>query len=432
MAYRTDDSAVKPFPCARHVSVFVLVLGLCPLLPAQSRKPQPHPWVGTWATANLARNNRVNPINAGDTTYRQVLRTSIAGSVVRVEISNEFGTEPLTVGAAQIALSDADRGRPGDIDLGSAHALTFNKRSSVTVPPGAVAISDPSALTVPALTELAVTLFVPGQTLSTITWHDSAHTTSMMAHGNAVSEASLADPALHAEKDTSWFFLKSVDVQAAPGAGAIVAFGDSITNGAGATLDAHTAWPSVLAARLQAEPATRNLAVLNEGIGGNRILHDETGPSALARFDRDALNLPGVRAVILFEAINDIGHATDPVKPYDVVSADDLIRGLSQLIARAHAKDFKVYGATLTPFVGAKYQSAAGEAIREKLNTWIRTTDQLDGVLDFAKATEDPAHPHVYLPADDSGDHLHPADAGYQSMANAIDLKLFAPLLKQQ
>lgn len=414
----------------RYFPLSALVLGLYSLQPATSEKSLHDHWVGTWATANLARNNRLSPMNANDTTYRQILRTSIAGDLVRVELSNEEGTEPLVIGAAQVALSDAEKGRPGDIELGSAHTLTFNRKSSVTIAPGAVAISDSCALRVPATTELAVTLFVPGQTLSTITWHDSAHTTSIMAQGNAVSQASFADPALHAQKDTSWFFLKSVDVQASPHAGAVVAFGDSITNGAGATLDANTVWPSVLAVRLQSDSARRNLAVLNEGIGGNRILHDETGLSALARFNRDVLALPGVRAVILFEGINDIGHATDPVKPYDVVSAEDLIQGLSQLASRAHAKNLKVYGATLTPYVGAKYQSAAGEAMRERLNTWIRTTNQFDGVLDFAEATEDPGHPHVYLPANDSGDHLHPSDAGYKAMADAVKLRLFAQLLK--
>ncbi len=413
----------------RYLPVCVFIFGLYSLVPAASEKPLHEHWVSTWATANLARNNRLSPISASDTTYRQILRTSLAGDLVRVAFSNEYGAEPLTFGAAQIALSVV-RGSPGDIELGSAHALTFNHKSSVTVQPGAVVISDPCAMRVPALTQLAVTLFVPGETLSTITWHDSAHTTSIMAQGNVVSQASFADPALHAQKNTSWFFLKSVDVQASPHAGAVVAFGDSITNGAGATLDANTAWPSILAVRLQSDPETRNLAVLNEGIGGNRILHDETGLSALARFNRDVLALPGVRAVILFEGINDIGHATDPLKPYDVVSAEDLIEGLSQLASRAHAKNLKVYGATLTPYVGAKYQSAAGEAMRERLNTWIRTTNQFDGVLDFAEATEDPGNPHIYLPADDSGDHLHPSDAGYKAMADAVRLKLFAQLLK--
>jgi lysophospholipase L1-like esterase len=225
---------------------------------------------------------------------------------------------------------------------------------------------------------------------------------------------------------TSWFFLKSVDVKAGPETGAIVAFGDSITDGAKSTVNADSTWPDILADRLHSDPATKNLAVVNEGIGGNRILHDGTGPSAEKRFDDDALNIPGVTTVILLEGINDIGHAFDPRGPSDVVSVDDLIQGFTQLATRAHARGLKVIGATLTPFVGANYQSPSGEQAREKFNDWIRTSSQFDGVIDFDKATRDPANPTVFLPAYDSGDHLHPKDAGYKAMAESIDLKLFA------
>jgi lysophospholipase L1-like esterase len=228
------------------------------------------------------------------------------------------------------------------------------------------------------------------------------------------------------KKIYSWNFLKGVDVQAEREAGSIVAFGDSITDGAKSTRDTNTRWPDVLAARLAANKATAHLGVLNQGIGGNRILHDNTGPSALARFDRDVIAQAGVKYVIILEAINDIGHAADPKKPYDIVSADDLIAGFSQMARRAHTHGIKVIGATLTPYIGAGYQSPAGEAMRQAVNQWIRTTKELDGVVDFDKATADPAHPGVFLPADDSGDHLHPNDAGYKAMGEAIDLKLFA------
>ena len=181
----------------------------------------------------------------------------------------------------------------------------------------------------------------------------------------------------------------------------------------------------MLARRLLAGKKTANLGVLNEGIGGNRILHDGYGPSALARFDRDVLAQAGVKYLIILESINDIGHAQDPHRPYDVVSADDLIAGLSQLATRAHTHGIKVFGATLTPYVGAKYSSPAGEAMRSAINQWIRATSQLDGVIDFDKVTRDPANPTVFLPADDSGDNLHPGDAGYKAMGDSIDLKLF-------
>ena len=209
------------------------------------------------------------------------------------------------------------------------------------------------------------------------------------------------------------------------GGASIVCLGDSITDGARSTKDANQRWPDLLAARLQANAATANLGVLNEGIGGNRILHDVSGPSALARFDRDVLAHPHVRYLVILEGINDIGHAYDPKNPYDVVSADELIAADRLMITRAHAHGIKVIGATLTPYGTAGYMSPAGEAVRQALNTWIRTTKELDGVIDFDAATRDPANPSVFLPAYDGGDHLHPSDAGMKAMAGAIDLKLF-------
>jgi lysophospholipase L1-like esterase len=254
-----------------------------------------------------------------------------------------------------------------------------------------------------------------------VTHHSFADQTGYTALGDVVSAKSLDAPA----EITSWPFLKGIDVTADDKSAAIVTFGDSITDGAHSTRDANSRWPDLLARRLQANKKTANLGVLNEGIGGNRILHDVTGPSALARFDRDVLAQSGVKYLIILESINDIGHAQDPVKPYDVVTADDLIAGLSQLATRAHTHGIKVYGATLTPYIGAKYASPAGEAMRQAVNKWIRTTNQLDGFIDFDKATQDPANPAVFSATADSGDHLHPGDAGYKSMADFIDLNLF-------
>ena len=205
-----------------------------------------------------------------------------------------------------------------------------------------------------------------------------------------------------------------------------MAFGDSITDGALSTRDKNARWPDVLAARLSANKKTAHMGVLNEGIGGNRILHDVTGPSALARFDRDVLAQSGVKYLIIMESINDIGHAADPVKPYDVVSVDDLAAGITQMARRAHTHGIKVIVATLTPYVGAHYYSPAGEVMRLAVNQWIRTTKEVDGVIDFEKAIRDPANASVFLPAYDSGDHLHPKDAGYKAMGDSIDLKLFA------
>ncbi|MEO6801656.1 MAG: SGNH/GDSL hydrolase family protein, partial [Granulicella sp.] len=245
--------------------------------------------------------------------------------------------------------------------------------------------------------------------------------TSYTAAGNVVSATTLTEPT----EIISWPILKGVDVLLSPDSAAIVTFGDSITDGAHSTPNTNARWPDVLARRLHDNKKTANLAILNEGIGGNRILHDNTGPNALARFDRDVLSQPGVKYLIVLEGINDIGHAQDPIKPYDVVSTQELIGGFSQLAARAHLHGIRVIGATLTPYVGAKYASPAGEAMRQALNDWIRTTKELDGVIDFDKATRDPANPGTFAAANDFGDHLHPGDAGYKAMGNAIDLNLF-------
>ena len=383
---------------------------------AAAAAPPDH-WVGTWATSPVALPNPNSKFGAADTTFREIVHVSLGGSRVRIILSNEFGLDPLTISAGNIAL----RTTGSEIDLASASALTFGGRPSVTIPPGALAVSDPVNLKLPAFADLAVSLSVPAQPMQQVTHHSFADQTSYMAADNVVNVKALDTPA----EITSWPFLKGVDVGADDKAASIVAFGDSITDGAHSTPNANFRWPDLLAHRLQANKKTADLGVLNEGIGGNRILHDVTGPSALARFDRDVLAQSGVKYLILLESINDIGHAQDPVKPYDVVTAEDLIAGLSQLATRAHTHGIKVYGATLTPYVGAKYASPAGEAMRQSVNQWIRTTNQLDGFIDFDKATQDPANPAVFAPTADSGDHLHPGDAGYKSMADSIDLNLF-------
>jgi lysophospholipase L1-like esterase len=287
-------------------------------------------------------------------------------------------------------------------------------------------VSDAATLTVKPLSDVAVSLFLPSQPLSLVSRHGFADQTSYMVSGNAVAAAELGG-ASGAEPKTffSWDFLKGVDVKTDADAGSIVAFGDSITDGAHSTRDSNARWPDFLAARLIA--GKKHLGVLNQGIGGNRVLHDNTGPNALARFDRDVLAQAGVKYVVLMESINDIGHAADPnpAKRYDIVTAEDLIDGLTQMARRAHTHGIKAIGATLTPYIGAGYQSAEGETMRQAVNTWIRTTKELDGVVDFDKATDDPDHHGVFLPEYDSGDHLHPKDAGYRAMGDAVDLKLF-------
>jgi len=352
-------------------------------------------------------------------TLREIVHVSLGGSQVRVQLSNEFGAEALTVSAAEIAVRD----KGSAVVTASEMPLTFGGRASVVIPAGAMVVSDAATLKVKPLSDVAVSLFLPSQPETVVSRHSAAYQTNYMADGNAAASADLTG----AKPFYSWDFLKGVDVRADADAASVVAFGDSITDGAHSTRDANARWPDVLAARLAANKSTAKIGVLNQGIGGNRVLHDNTGPNALARFDRDVLAQAGVKYLIVMESINDIGHAADPnpAKRYDIVTADDLIAGLTQLARRAHTHGIKVIGATLTPYIGAGYQSPEGETMRQAVNAWIRTTKELDGVVDFDKATDDPDHPGVFLPDYDSGDHLHPKDAGYKAMGDAIDLKLF-------
>ena len=386
---------------------------------AMAATPSDH-WVGTWAASPVAAKNpdaKFGAPGTDGTTLREIVHISIGGLSIHVIFTNEFGLDPLTIGAGQVALSSGT----STITAGSSVQLTFGGKPSVIIPPGALVVSDPVPLKVAPASNLAVSLFLPDQPINQLTLHPFADQTNYLVPGNAVTAASLDSP----QTFFTWDFLKGIDVTADAKAASIVTFGDSITDGAHSTRDANARWPDVLGSRLQANKKTENLGVLNEGIGGNRVLHDTAGPSALARFDRDVLAQTGVKYLIIMESINDIGHATDPANPYDVVTAEDLIVGLGQLATRAHTHGIRVIGATLTPFVGAKYQSPAGEEMRQAVNKWIRTTNQFDGVIDFDKVTTDPIHPGMFLPLDDSGDHLHPGDDGYKAMGESIDLNLF-------
>jgi lysophospholipase L1-like esterase len=390
---------------------------LLPLLLSLPAVAAPDHWVGTWATAPVALPNPEGKYGAADTTYREIAHISIGGDSARIILTNEFGLDPLTINSAYIA----PRTKGSEIDTANARPLTFGGSTSIVIPPGALAVSDPVALKLAPLSDVAVSFVVPTQPLKQVSHHSFADQTSYTAPGSVAGAKSLEAPT----EITDWPFFKGIDVMAKDDSASIVAFGDSITDGAHSTKDANKRWPDLLAQRLQADKKTRNLGVLNEGIGGNRVLHDNTGPSALARFDRDVLAQSSVKYLVILESINDIGHAQDPAKPYDVVTAEDLIQGLSQLAARAHTHGIKVYGATLTPYVGAKYASPAGEAMRQAVNKWIRTSSLLDGFIDFDKATQDMNNPAVFSLLSDSGDHLHPGDAGYKAMSDAIDLKLF-------
>lgn len=373
-------------------------------------------WVDTWGAVP----DTVGPALRSQ-TVRQILRVSIGGAQLRIRLSNLYGSGPVVIGPVHIALHANHLAIRPESD----HAITFDGKATVTVAKGQSVLSDPVALRVAPLQELAVSIYLPGDT-GPSTMHALGMSTAYVTQGG---DATAAVDLAGSKRFSSRVFLTDVEVAAPPSARALVAFGDSITDGYASTPDADHRWPDMLADRLQSDPALSSIAVVNSGISGNRILNDGAGPSALSRFDRDALEKPGVRWILLLEGINDIGAASMLPTAKNDVSAQQIIDGMKTLIARAHARGIKIYGATLTPFGGMKwpYYTGAGEVKRQAINSWIRTSGAFDAVVDFDKATRDPAHPDHYLPAFDSGDHLHPSDAGYKAMANAIDLRLFAP-----
>jgi lysophospholipase L1-like esterase len=381
-------------------------------------------WVGTWASAPLLdahakpADQLVAPGPTG-VTLREVVHVSIGGEMVRVRLSNLYGTDPLVIGAAQIAQTL----KGAAVAPGSGKPLTFHGQPSVSIPPGALVVSDGVPFKFAPLADLTVSFYLPNPS-GPITEHQLGNATSYHAPGNVVANDTLETPSTL----TSWEYLNGIDTLAAADAGAVITIGDSITDGAKSTVDTNQRWPDELARRLQADPKYRKLAVLNEAISGNKILLDGAGPNVLARFDRDVLAQNGAKYLLILEGINDIGRLhTVP----DGATAADLIFALDQMILRAHAHGIAVIGCTLTPYHGAGYYTENGEAIRKAVNDWIRTSGAFDGVVDFEAAVRDPNHPDTFLPADDPGDHLHPNDTGYKVMGDAIDLKLFTVKPKQ-
>ena len=397
-------------------------------------------WVGTWATAVVSRDphpvptplpqapqpagstvptNQTSaappspaPVNLRDQTIRQIVHTSIGGDRIRVVFSNVFGTAGLAIGAAHVAIRD----KGAAIVSTSDHPLTFNGHSSISIPAGATIVSDPVALSLAPLADLAIDLYLPGDTgsgSSPLTLHGGALQTNYISpNGNHVGKKELPIDAT----TSSWFFLARVEVAAPRDAGAVVTIGDSITDGSRSTPDSNHRWPDQLARRLVS--AHMPLGVLNVGIGGNRLLLDGTGPNALARFDRDVLLQTGITHIVVLEGINDIRH-TEPA-----VTAVDLITAHQQLVERAHAWGLRIYGAVLTPFEGSLY-TAENEAKRQALISWMRSSKAYDGIIDFDVVVRDAGHLQRLAPQFDSGDHIHPNDAGYVAMGDAIDLELF-------
>ncbi len=384
-------------------------------------------WVGSWATAEQVPEsaNALPPAELRDATLRQIVHLSIGGKWLRIVFSNAFGRTSLRLTSAHIAAAVA----PGSskIEVSTDRPLTFSGGPDVVIPAGAEYVSDPVAFDAAPLSNLAITIHI-AQPAQGETSHPGSRATSYLVAGDHVTEAALP----RATKFDHWFYIAGVEVLAPPQAAAIVALGDSITDGHASTTNGNNRWPDDLARRLLYAMPNRPLGVLNEGIGGNRLLHDGLGPNALARFDRDVLAQPGVRYLIVLEGINDIGtfglmgHRS-PAAHRALVRR--IIGAYRQIILRAHEHGIRVFGGTITPFVGSDYYHPGplSEADRQAVNRWIRAPGHFDGVIDFDKVLRDPMQPDRLLPAYDSGDHLHPSPRGYQAMANAIPLSLFSP-----
>jgi lysophospholipase L1-like esterase len=389
-------------------------------------------WIATWAAspepAELDPNQAI--LNLQDQTVRERVRISVGGSQIRIRLSNEYGSSPLFVGSVTVAVPKD----PASVKSGSIQAVTFGGRNSIAIPAGAPAISDPVALTVAYGAEISISLYLPKR-VTTPTWHALALKRAVVSSQGDHTYDEKIQGGTEASKS---MFVSAVLVPAQPSQRLVVAFGDSIVDGDGSTFDADRNWPSDLIRRLGKTPNGSKLAVVNEGIAGNRLVGDgplaSLGVSALARFDRDALSMPGVTHIVLLEGINDLGFPGAKLgelslaDPADVRSAEDLTGAYRQLIARAHARGIKLIGTTITPCEGVDipgYYSDAKEATRQAVNKWIRTSSAFDGVIDFDAVLRDPDHPSRLLPRFASEDHLHPNDAGYQAMADAIDLALF-------
>ncbi len=419
-------------------TVWLLSFSLClAAAPQKAALNANEHWVATWATAQAvapvaplgappprpqAAPARPSPIGPIPETFKKpkvrvLVRTSIGGRRVRVQLSNAFGNPALTVGAAHVALRQKDAA----IVPASDRVLTFGGRGSLNIPPGALVVSDPVDLDVPKLTDLAVSIYLPEDT-GPPTVHPLGLHTTYIASGDATADTTLNPTTT----TTAYFWLSGVDVLAPSSASAIAAFGDSITDGFGTTANKDQAWPTLLASRLASNKPTAMLSVLNLGISGNRVLRDVAGTNALARFDRDVLARPGVRWMIVLEGINDITFSAIPgIQPGQAVTAEDLIWGYRQMIERAHMHRIKVAGATIMPVEGVATYTENGEAVRQAVNQWIRTSGAFDAVIDFDALTRDPANLKRLRAEFDAGDHVHPNDAGNQAMADAIDLSIF-------
>jgi len=409
-----------------------LTVAACSWTQAGSPAEAPAPvWIASWGASQQIPEpaNALPADDLRDATVREIFHLSVGGPALRVHLSNVFGTEPLRFTSVHVArpLSPSSAA----IDAASDRPLTFAGRADVLVPPGAEFVSDPLDFAAAPLSDLAVTFHLSAPPAQQ-TGHPGSRATTYYVHGDFAGAAALTEP----KHIDHWYQVAEIDVQAGPdagrGAAAVVALGDSITDGHGATTNGNDRWTDVLAARLQGSPATRGIGVSNQGIGGNHLLTDGLGPNALARFDRDVLAPTGARWVIVFEGVNDLGGLA---RNGEVPAADHaalverVVAAYRQIIARAQAHGLRIYGATITPYLGSAYYHPGplSEADRQAVNQWIRAPGHFDAVIDFDVVVRDPQQPSQLLPAYDCGDHLHPSPAGYKAMGSAIPLELFTP-----
>jgi lysophospholipase L1-like esterase len=416
---------MKCAPKNKFALSLILALGASSLhLSAQSPATK-EVWIATWGTSQQIPEpqNALPADDLRDATVREIFHLSVGGPSIRVHLSNAFGTEALHITAVHIArpVSNAS----SEIVVTTDKALTFSGAADVTIPAGTEFVSDPIDYPVSALSDLAVTFHLDA-TPARETGHPGSRATTYFVHGDLVGAASLPE-AKHVDH---WYQISEIDVASTRDAAAVVALGDSITDGHGATTNGNDRWTDVLAARLQAQKRTRNIGVSNQGIGGNHLLTDGLGPNALARFDRDVLAPAGVRWAIVFEGVNDLGglaRSGEVPEAEHAALVERVLAAYRQIVMRAHAHGIRVYGATITPYVGSNYYHPGplSEADRQAVNRWIRTPGSFDAVIDFDKVVADPQQPGRLLPAYDCGDHLHPSPAGYTAMGEAIPLGLF-------
>lgn len=401
-----------------------LVLASC-LWAQQGSGTKNDVWVSSWGASQQIPEpqNSLPPEDMRDATVRQIVNLSLGGTALRVHLSNAFGRRALRFTSVHIATPVSPASAA--IEPNSDRALTFAGKPEVTIPPGAEYVSDPVEMQVAPLSNIAVTFHLD-EPPSPETGHPGSRSTSYYVHGDQVSAADLPD-AKHVDH---WYQLTGIDVRTKRGAAVVVALGDSITDGHAAITNGNDRWPDELAKKLQASSKTRYIGVSNQGIGGNHLLTDGLGPNVLARFNRDVLAPAGVRWVIVFEGVNDLGGLSgrrEGTAEDHAKLVERMIAAYEQVIERAHAHGLRVYGATITPFVGSFYArpGSMNEQDREKINQWIRAKGNFDAVIDFDAVVRDPEHPDRMLPAYDSGDHLHPGPAGYKAMGDAIPLDLF-------